>query len=44
MSTNANLNGPISPIPGAALPRDYSGQGQVDSAFVPNANDSMALG
>lgn len=44
MSANVNMNGPIATMPGAALPRDYSGQGQSDSAFVPNANDSMALG
>jgi hypothetical protein len=46
MSTAPSTNGPFSPVPGAALPRDYSGQGPVDSAFVPNANDhpSMAIG
>ncbi|KIM26612.1 hypothetical protein M408DRAFT_182243 [Serendipita vermifera MAFF 305830] len=43
-NTNANINGPNTLIPGAALPREYSGQGQADSAFVPNANDSMTLG
>jgi hypothetical protein len=44
MNTTTAMNGPTAPLPGAALPRDYSGQSQVDSAFVPNANDSMALG
>ena len=33
-----------SPLPGAAIPREYSG-GPINSAFVPSANgNSMAIG
>ncbi|KAG8755553.1 Histone chaperone asf1 [Serendipita sp. 396] len=39
---------PLSPynasMPGAPLPRDYSGQPSMSYSSVPNANDSMAIG